>query len=292
MIAGVAYLLQRRHNGDRIPEPDLSQLRGRDPGATTADTAVPYENLLQASRIVLDVHHLVPLLGCRERTFTRMLPTLLHLEALVCRRNSAFVRGAGDRSWRRALETILDGHGLNTRAVHRNVVRLHEYFQRANQVATGEVARTEDLVRRLVWLRSSDVRMLAHLLCAAEGRVVADQVERLLDPVLQLRTIADDLRSCGDGSAEPFNVLSEHSQLHGAAAAPGRLHEEQQRLVEHVLAFCGTMPRNRVLALWSALFRTPIPAPLLLLPGRVVAVVLARRLQDLDEAFGPIPHPE
>ena len=28
------------------------------------------------------------------------------------------------------------------------------------------------------------------------------------------------------------------------------------------------------------------------LPGRVVAVVLARRLQDLDEAFGPIPHPE
>lgn len=293
----MSYLLRRR-NGNGILEPDLSRLFDSERGAHMADTGITYENLLRASRVVFDVHHLVPLLGCSDRTFTRMLPTLFHLEALVCRRDvSSRARNAGrgirDRSWRRAVENILDSHGLNTRPVHRQVVRLHEYFQRENQVATGEVGRTGDLLQRLVWLRASDVRMLAHALCAAEGRGVVDQVERLLDPVLELRVVSDDLRSYGeDRCAGNFNVFCEHVHLHGAEAAPQRLHEQQQRLVGHVQAFCGNMPRERVIALWSALFREPIPAPLLLLPGKAVVALIKRRLGDLDEAFGPIPEPQ
>lgn len=278
-------LLHRRLHDVDVLDQGLRRVEDEE----LTDTGVTYADVLRGSRAVSEFHQVVPLLGCREDTFTRVLAMLLHVEALICRKDADPGTRDLEPLWRCAIEKILDVHGLKTAAVQRHLFRLQEFFQRESLMVGGEAARTEDALRRLMWLRSSDVRMLAHALCEAEGRIMAEQVAQLLDAVLELRAISRDLGRYGSDSGN-FNVLAEHVHLYGAEA-PARLRHQQERLVDQVLAFCGNMPRYRVVALWPALFGEPLPVPMLLLPGKPLVAVVQKRLGDLDRAFCPMPEP-
>lgn len=280
------HLLQRRHQDVDVLDQGLRRAQDED----LTDTGVTYADVLRGSRAVSEFHQVLRLLGCREDTFTRVLPMLLHVEALICRKDADPGTRNLEPLWRCAIEKVLDVHGLKTAAVQRHLFRLQEFFQRESLMIGGEAARTEDALRRLMWLRSSDVRMLAHALCEADGRVMAEQVAQLLDAVLELRAISRDLGQYGSDSGG-FNVLGEYVHLYGADEAPGRLRHQQERLVDQVLAFCGNMPRYRVVALWPALFGEPLPVPMLVLPGKSLVAVVQRRLADLDRAFCPMPEP-
>lgn len=280
------HLLQRRHPDVDVLDQGLRRAEDED----LTDTGVTYADVLRGSRAVSEFHQVLPLLGCREDTFTRVLPMLLHVEALICRKDADPGTRNLEPLWRCAIEKVLDVHGLKTAAVQRHLFRLQEFFQRESLMVGGEAARTEDALRRLMWLRSSDVRMLAHALCEADGRIMAEQVAQLLDAVLELRAISRDLGRYGSDS-EDFNVLGEYVHLYGADEAPGRLRHQQDRLVDQVLAFCGNMPRYRVVALWPALFGEPVPVPMLVLPTKSLVAVVQRRLADLDRAFCPMPEP-
>lgn len=258
--------------------------------ADLTGTEVTYADVLRGSRAVSEFHQVVPLLGCGEHVFRRVLPMLLHVEALVCRHEDDPGTRNLEPVWRCAVEKVLDVHGVKTAAVQRHLFRLQEFFQRESLLAGGEAERTEDGLRRLMWLRSSDVRMLGHALCAAEGRNVAEQVAQLLDAVLELRAISRDLGRCS-ARRGGFSVLEEYVALHGADRACERLRQQQERLVDQVLAFCGNMPRHRIVALWPALFGEPLPTPMRVLPGKSLVAVVQRRLADLDRAFCPMPDP-
>ncbi|WP_433869727.1 hypothetical protein [Saccharopolyspora sp. CA-218241] len=238
-------------------------------------TAVTYLHQLTAGKVVGGLHRLGPLLDCPPRALHAALPLLQHLEALVHRVDLGAGTGEEDRIAFDGIEHLLDAHGLDHPGIRRQVALLKAYGRQRRRVVHELAEVDEEALRVLTHQRCSDVRLLVQVLCDVVGRDAAVALHAL-DPLLALREIRDDLRPhAADRAFGHVNVLAEYRRLFGEVDGPHRLHREQLRLVEELLARWSRLPRKRARALWPAVFDAPIPRRLRRLP-RVLLVRQAR----------------